>query len=311
MTTALVIDASCDIPHSLIKDYGITVMPVSIFTNGHETLDWRTPETTLHYYRNHLVDKNNEVTTQPVTSEAAIKLLREDTLQRADYVVVQTTSRTRSETFDRLSEAANTLNNEYRNAPVPKMVRVMDSHSLFAGQGVIAAHTQALINKGLEAAQLRRAAARVAEFTHTFVIPPDLYYIRERARQRGEDSVNFAQAMLGRALGITPVLCGFREKNFPVAKFKGYDAAMENTLGQVLKQIDADTLKSPYVIISYAGDLQDLNRFAGVAELRERHDKGVIRLMITTMGLAGATYIGPGAFSVGLSCEENEWSFPH
>lgn len=310
MTTALVIDASCDIPHSLIKQHNITVLPVSVFTNGEETRDWRTPETTLHYYQHHLIDKNNQVSTQPVNVDDAVELLSEQVLPNADYVVVQTTSRTRSETFDRLTEAAHRLNLTFKNDPVPKQVRVMDSHCLFAGQGIIAAHTQALINKGLEGSQLRRAATAVADFTHTLVVPPDLYYIRERARQRGEDSINFVRAMMGKALGITPVVCGFREKNFPTAKFKGFASAVEGTLEHVLRQIDRKTLKSPYIGLSYAGDLQDLNAYDGMHQLRARHEAGDIRLLISTMGLAGATYLGPGALSVGLSCEENEWSHP-
>lgn len=310
MTTALVIDASCDIPHSLIKQHNITVLPVSVYTNGEETRDWRTPETTLHYYQHHLVDKDNQVSTQPISVDNAVTLLAEQTPPEVDYVLVQTTSRTRSETFDRLTEAAHRLNLKYKNHTPPRQVRVMDSHCLFAGQGVIAAHTQALINKGLEGSQLRRAATVVSDFTHTLVVPPDLYYIRERARQRGEDSINLVRAMMGKALGITPVVCGFREKNFPAAKFKGFEKAVEATLEHILRQIDRQTLKSPYIGVSYAGDLQDLNAYEGMRQLRTRHEAGDIRLLISTMGLSGATYLGPGALSAGLSCEENEWSHP-
>ena len=310
MSVALAIDASCDLPQSVIEAHDIAVLPVSIFTNGTELLDWRHPETTLNYYRDHLVDKGNQVTTQPVTTERAIELLLEGPLRKADYVVVQTTSRTRSETYDRLSEAAYELNTRLKREKPPRNVRVMDSHALFAGQGLIAAHTQALINKGLDGSQLRRAAAQVSAATHTMVIPPDLYYIRERARQRGEDSINFVRALLGRTLGITPVVCGYQEQHFPAAKFKGFEAAVEGTAGHILKQVDRNALRSPYVALSYAGDLQELNQYEGVARLRERHQAGDIRLVISTMGLAGATYLGPGAMSMGVACEENEWSRP-
>lgn len=247
MTTALVVDASCDIPNRLLQKYGIGVLPISITTNGHTLLDWRNPDETLAYYRDHLVDKGNTVTTDPVSVQDAMDQLSEGSLQHADYIVVQTTSRTRSKTFDRLTEAADRLNARLGKGAAPKTVRVMDSRSLFAGQGVIAAHTQTLINQGLEASQLRRAAVKVADDTHTFVVPPDLYYIRERARQRGETSITLARAMLGKTLGITPVVAGFREKNFPAAKFKGFASAVEATLNHLLAQIDRDALTSPFL----------------------------------------------------------------
>ncbi|MCH8552355.1 MAG: DegV family protein [Natronospirillum sp.] len=310
MSVALVIDASCDLPLSLINEHDISVLPVSIFTNGRELLDWRHPDTTLSYYQEHLVDKGNEVTTQPVTTEEAIRLLSEGPLRKADYVLVQTTSRTRSETFDRLTEAAYELNVRLKREQPQRTVRVMDSHALFAGQGLIAAHTQALIRKGLEGSQLRRAAAVVADHTHTLVIPPDLYYIRERARQRGETSITLVRALLGRTLGITPIVCGYRDNHFPAAKFKGFAAAVEGAAAQILKQVDKKALRSPYVSISYAGDLTELTQFEGVGHLRERHQAGDIRLIISTMGLAGATYLGPGAMSMGVACDENEWSHP-
>lgn len=310
MTVALVVDASCDLPRSVIDEHGITVLPVSIYTNGEELLDWRTPDTTLAYYREHLVDKDKTVTTQPVTVPEAIRLLTEGPLQNADYVVVQTTSRTRSETYDRLTEAAHELNMRLKRETPGRIIRVMDTHALFAGQGLIAAHTQALINKGLDGSQLRRRAAQVADATHTLVIPPDLHYIRARARQRGETSITLARALLGRTLGIVPVVCGYREQHFPAARFKGFEAAVEGAAEHILQQLDKGRLYSPYISLSHAGDLKELSRYTGVEALRARHKAGDIRLVLSTMGLAGATYLGPGAISMGVACAENEWSRP-
>lgn len=310
MSIALVADASCDIPESVIREHGITVLPVTVTTDGQEMYDVREAAATLRYYQEHLVDKDKTVTTRAVSPEEGMLIIERDCLPKADYVIVQTMSRTRSKFYEHMTEAATQLNKKLKAEGSHKVVRVMDARALFAGVGVVVAHTQALINKGMEGSEVRRLASLIADHVHTFVVPQDLYYIRERARQRGEDSINFVSAMLGKALGITPVVCGHREKNFPCAKFKGFQAAVEGTLKHAIKQIQRGTMKSPFVTISYSGDLKDLNQFEGIAQLRELHEDKTIRLLISTMGLSGATYLGPGSFSMGYACEDNEWSQP-
>ena len=311
MGIALVADASCDIPQSMITEYGITILPVTVLTDQQAMQDTRDAATTLDYYRDHLVDLGKKVTTQPVTAEEGLKIIEDQCLNHADYVIVQTTGRHRSKTYDNMNEAAARLNQKLKSSGALKVIRVMDTRALFAGMGVVVAHTQALINKGLEGSEVRRLTNLVADQVHTFVVPSDLRFIRERARQRGEDSINFVSAFMGKALGITPVVCGHRERNFPCAKFKGFSTAVEATLAHALRQVDAGQLASPYIAVSYSGDLQDLNAYQGIAELRARHERKQIRLLISTMGLAGATYLGPGSFSLGIACAENAWSKPN
>ena len=59
------------------------------------------------------------------------------------------------------------------------------------------------------------------------MVPRDLYYIRNRARKKGDRSVSLLSAALGTALDIKPVLHAYRGETGPVAKIKGFEAAAQ------------------------------------------------------------------------------------
>lgn len=108
---------------------------------------------------------------------------------------------------------------------------------------------------GHEAGRLRRRA-RIEALTHSlcvYAVVPDLYYVRERARKKGDSSVGLFDAMLGKAPDITPILCGHADGTFPVAKVRSFENAVARVLVFAAERIRAGLL-SPHVVITYAGD---------------------------------------------------------
>src|SRR3546814_8458923 len=92
----------------------------------------------------------------------------------------------------------------------------------------------------------------------------DLYYIRNRARAKGDRSVSLFSAALGTALDIKPVLRGYRGDTGPVAKVKGFDAATQQMFEFAARRVDAGLL-TPTVAVCYrseehTSELQSLTR---------------------------------------------------
>src|SRR3546814_2742978 len=78
---------------------------------------------------------------------------------------------------------------------------------------------------GEEPGRIRTRLEQLASSTYGYLVPRDLYYIRNRARAKGHRSVSLFSAALGTALDIKPVLRGSRGDTGPVAKVQGFDAA--------------------------------------------------------------------------------------
>ena len=66
----------------------------------------------------------------------------------------------------------------------------MNSGTLFTGQGVLAAFTSDLIAANKSRHDILRLAEAFKRKIYGFVIPPDVAYIRDRARKRGETSLS-------------------------------------------------------------------------------------------------------------------------
>src|SRR5690606_20854172 len=88
----------------------------------------------------------------------------------------------------------------------PFALRVIDSLNLFAGQGVSAIEAVRLRDAGVNAPLMRARLEQLAAQTYGYMIPRDLYYLRKRARSKGDRSVGLIGAALGSALDIKPVL---------------------------------------------------------------------------------------------------------
>src|SRR3546814_5762387 len=82
---------------------------------------------------------------------------------------------------------------------------------------------------GEDPGRIRTRLEQLAANTYGYLVPRDLYYIRNRARAKGDRSVSLCSAALGTALDIKPVLRGYRGDTGPVAKVKGFDRSEEHT----------------------------------------------------------------------------------
>ena len=138
------------------------------------------------------------------------------------------------------------------------------------------------------------------------MVPPDLHYLRNRIKKRGDKSVSFLSAALGTALDIKPILHCNRGETGPVAKVKGLTNAVEKMFDYASSRVRAG-LMTPTVGISYGGDLDDMRRMPGYERLRETCAEHNVEIFETFMGLSGLVNVGKGAVVVAFAGEAHKF----
>ncbi len=312
MRLGLTIDSACDLPSSFIERHKIVVIPIKIETGKQILLDTRDEAATQAFYRSGILKQNAGVRSTALTEDEITQLFKEQVVQQFDFNLVQTITQSRSLIFANASQAAHRILSEYRSIrdaqhKKPFSVRVVDTHNMFAGQAVIAAETVRLALSNLSRSDLRRRVELLASQAYCYAVLPDLAYARERGKLRGDKSISFLGALIGKALSISPILCVHQGKTFPVAKTRGYEQSIEYLLRYVEQRIYKGLI-SPYIVMSYAGDIHDLNYLPGIERLERLAQANNLRILRTVMSMTAGANLGAGAFGIAFCDSPHQFS---
>jgi fatty acid-binding protein DegV len=176
----------------------------------------------------------------------------------------------------------------------PFALRVIDTQNLFAAQGITAVEAVRMRTAGANVQQIRVRLEELAQNTHGYMIPRDLYYLRNRARTKGDRSVGLLSAALGSALDIKPVLYGHAGNTEPVAKIKGFENATEQMFKFAGNRVMAG-LMTPTLCLSYGGELSELRALPGYQRLRDICENNKVEVFESVMSLTGMVNVGKGA----------------
>lgn len=313
MRTGLVVDSGCDLPKWFIDKHDIRILPISVRIGDELFVDDRDPERTRAFYERHRMDKRLSAETVPFSVQQIKDLFLDRVVIEADYALVQTIAQSRSPIFRNATDASHAILREYKavrkQAEVtgPFALRVIDSQTLFAGQAALAAETVRLIDAGVKVNEIRSRVERLATKAHGYATIPDLNYVRERARKKGDNSISWLSALFGAALDVKPILCGGNNQTYPVAKVRHYEAAVERIFDFTARRIE-EGLLAPTVCISYAGDAEAIKQLPGYDRLLQAAGNNDVAVMTSTMAATGRVNLGPGALTVGFIAELRDFS---
>lgn len=315
MRIGLTVDSACDLPWSFVEQNNIFILPISVRINDQLVEDTRDPGKTVEFYRSGLLSKGHDVESIPYTVEQIRQLFLDKVVVDYDFAFIQTITRTRSPIYENAYEAMHLILGEYRQRRQaagitrPFSMRVVDSRSMFAGQGVIAAETMRLIKANTPKNELRTRVESLSANTYGYAVPPDVYYLRERARKKGDNSVSFVSALLGKALDIAPIICAHKGETFPVAKVRGFEAGVQRVFEYAVQRIEQGLL-SPYICISYAGDESIIPQLPGFDRLAKVAGAHNVELLTSMMSTTGGANVGPGTLSLALIAEPHSFEMP-
>lgn len=313
MRIGIVVDSACDLPSEFIERENITILPVTVQIGQAVLADTRNEEATLNFLTGETAARAFEADTTPFTVQQVHDLFLGKLVLDYDYVFCITTTRTRSGIHDNALQASYTILNDYK--PVrqaagnntPFALRVIDSQNVFAAVGVLAVEAARLRAAGEGAPKIRARLENLVLHLQGFMVPPDLHYMRNRLKKRGDKSVSFLSATLGTALDIKPVLHCNRGETGPVGKVKGFDLAAEKLFDYVGARV-AQGLMTPTVSLSYGGELDQMRAMRGYERLRERCADANVEVFESVMGLSGMVNVGKGALVAGFAGEAPPFS---
>ncbi|MFC4765725.1 DegV family protein [Dyella koreensis] len=314
MRMGLAIDASCDIPQAFLQEHGIAVMPITVRVDDEVFLDNRS-QTEIHRFLDRkLGDRSHSAETEPCSVEEVQKLFLDKLVLEQDCVFCLTITATRSPINDHVIKASFGVLKHYREVrdkagiPGPFLMRVIDTRNLFAGAAPCIVEATRLIQAGESAPAIRERLTHIANNSYGYMLPRDLYYLRARAKKKGDRSVGLFSAMLGSALDIKPLLRGYRGDTGPVGKVRGFEHGAETLFNYAAQRVHAGLLV-PVVCVSYGGDLAELPKLPGYAGLRAACEECGVELMEAPMSITGMVNVGEGAVTLGFAAEEHVAEF--
>lgn len=309
MRIGLVVDSTCDLPRKFIDDNQITVLPITVRLDEHTFVDVRDPVAMESYYQGEIGKRGHAAETEPLSVDEIRELFLGRMVLDYDAVFCLTVTSTRSPIFANATQASFAVLGSYR--PIrqaagnnsPFLMRVLDSKSLFAGQGVSAVEATRLIAADTGPGQIREGLSDLAAHTYAYALPRDLHYLRARARKKGDRSVGLLSATLGTALDIKPILQCFQGETRPVAKARGFEQGAEMLFGHATTAVKRGLLV-PTMCVSYGGDLAEMEAMPGYRGLVDTCAEAGVTLYRSVMGITGMVNVGTGAITLGYACTD-------
>ena len=312
MRIGVVVDSACDLPKAFVEQHRLTILPITLRIGDHTFHDNRDAAVTQSFYREHFGQRGQDAETAPFTVEQIRTLFLERLVVEYDHVLVLTIASSRSPIHDNAQQAAHAILTSYK--PVrqkagqdgPFAVRVVDTQTLFAGQGVTAIEAVRLAQAGSSFTEVRERVEALAPDTYGYMLPQDLYFLRARAQKKGDRSVGFLAAALGTALDIKPVLRGHRGDTSAVGKVRGFEEGAKKLFDFAGERVKAGLL-TPTLCISYGGDLKDLETLPGYADLVALCRDQKVEVFPSVMSMTGAINVGEGALALGFAAPPHEF----
>ncbi len=313
MRMGLAIDASCDLPQAFLEKHDIAVMPIIVRLDGKVFRDDRNPDETERFLRMKQADTHAAVT-EPCSVEDVQRLFLDKLVLERDCVFCLTITATRSPINEHVIKASFAVLKNYRavreaaGIPGPFLMRVVDTRNVFAGEAPAAFEAIRLIEAGEAPSAIRERLTVIANNTYAYMLPRDLHHLRNRTKSRGDRSVSLFSAVVGTALDIKPLLRCYRGETEPVGKVRGFEHGAQMLFGYAARRVRAGLLV-PVMCISYGGDLAELDKLPGYAELRETCQECKVELLEAPMSITGMVNVGSGAVTVGFAAEEHVADF--
>jgi DegV family protein with EDD domain len=314
MKIGLVVDSSCDLPHSFFRNGDVELMP-TVITVGDESFDdLKDDRQTIQFHADTFERMRQKsdilVTSRPYTSEKIEALFLEKLVCKYDHVFCIMASHARSEIYDHAMRASRAILTKYKpirlNAGLDGhfTLAVVNSANVFAGTGVIAAEVVRMIKANATPSEINLRIRDVVPHTYCYLVPPDLEHVYKRASQRGDKSISWLGFTLGSMLDIKPILLGHDDETKAVAKMRGFENAVETMFANAIRAVE-EGLMAPEICVAYGGDPIALQQIPGFNRLKEAATKARITIHITPMSISGSVHAGPGCVSVAFISDKH------
>lgn len=311
MKIGLVVDSSCDLPHTFFEEDGIELMPTTLRIGDRTFEDRRNQTQTIAFYSEQMDQKTEfQVESTPLSSEQIERLFLDKLVRKYDHVFCLTVTQSRSDIYENAMKASIGILGKYkqvrRDAGIDGhfSLAVINSGNIFTGTAVLAAEVIRMIKAGAAPSAIDSRIRELVPHTYCYMVPPNLQHIYKRASKRGDKSINWASFMLGSMLDIKPILLGHMDETGPVAKLRHFDVAIETMFANVTRAVWAG-LPAPAICVGYGGDPSAVQHMPGFSRLQAEAESAGVAIHVAPMSMTGGVHTGPGCVTVAFISDKH------
>ncbi len=306
MKFAVVIDSMASLPEFVLRQRPIEVLPIAIKLGDEEISDKTSASQLIEIYSSGRISPNTEIYSRTPTTEEIHDFIVNKIVSNYDYAICQSVSRSASTIYDSFVEVSETITKEaheirqQQSIVTPFRLTCMNTGTIVSGQGLLAIYADYLFSKEADFTTFGAKLNRFKTVCKSFTVVKDTMHARHRAKLRGVDTVGLPTALIGKAVGLAPIVLMQSDVNSHIAVKPGYEKMVNRLLSYVCEQIEHG-LYLRFVNICYAGDLKDIQSFDQYQRLVDTAKAHKVKILESVMSLAAGVNYGPQAFSVGIA----------
>jgi fatty acid-binding protein DegV len=310
MRIGILVDATCDLPPSFIREHGIHLVPMPIKLGSAQIIDGRDPVQTADFYSHALGSRSAlSVSVSPIDVDALRDYIVQHMSLRYDHILLVTKGASFSDTY-RLARTATAEVARLSVAPRYEekikdllQVTVIDSGNMYAGQGVQILKLVHLLNTGLEPDALRSAFNEVVACTTAFFVPASPKSIYAQAQNDFDPTATTTNTLLGYTFGsllkLLPIVRVRHGASEIWHKVRNFEAGVEKVAELLVSAVEAKTVE-PLLNVSFGGPTEELEGYVQYQQLRSRLQSLGVVIHESRMSIAAGIRLGPGALGFGV-----------
>jgi DegV family protein with EDD domain len=273
---SIVTDSTADLPKNLIRDYGVTVVPLKvIFSNGEVFRDGVDIKTEEFYFRQ--VNKRESSTTSQPSPAEFIEVYKE-LLTRSKCIISIHISSEMSGTAHSARTAARTL--------AGADINVIDSRLVSMALGIIVLEAARAVREGRKKAEVLSLIENMIKESKVFFVVDTLEYLARGGR------IGKARSFLGTLLNIRPVCCLKEGAVFPCEKVRGKTRSIERLVQIVRENTGEKPLLCSLVHGMDPDGVKKLHRLV-IEKLNLVNEP-----IISGLGAVVGSHVGPGVLGI-------------
>jgi fatty acid-binding protein DegV len=306
--TLIMVDTACELPQAWLEYHHVGVMPRVISTKFGDLVETRDREDALRFIRQLSVGENTTAQSHPLSPVKMRDHAQKYMSVATDSVLQLSSAATRGKFYVNALSATQSLvliHNKVRRTvgnKTPLTAWVIDSLNALSGVGVQLAHAVMLRDNGAPASDIAVTMNAFRQNVHTLIAADDLSFIERTARNIEKVNVSSIKIKLANLLNFKPVVHLGAQSVNTVYRARGHTAAMEYAIAAAETELKRG-LATPFICISYAGNLNDVESLASYKTLRGLCSRNQVSLSLSLMSMTGALQVGPRALCVSFASQ--------
>ena len=305
--SVVAVDAACDLPADYLARNAIVVLPMRVLGPAHDALDHRNALDTERFIRGPLTQQGDRFSVRSMGMRETQKFLLSSIDANRDNVFQLTSSAASTPVFSTCAHAATGLMALHKRAREGTGYRtkfrmwVLDTRTMFAGEGVLAYAAVKQLSAGANSGRLVDHLQIVRHATHTVVVPTNGRGLEDEFDEPEEKPFFTRWLAALRSAHVPQHLLLTREgRTHSLGQRATHREALETVIRIAGQALDSGLLV-PVVNLSYAGDVAEIETRSDFQYLVERARIRKIDVLLSNMSVVGTSNMGAGSVSLGFA----------